>query len=472
VWRMSEIIPGRLYLGDAWDGHEAGAKNPKRLTHVLNVSDQLTLKPGYLDTQVLAEWVPIADDGTDDVFGLGGAWWRCREFLQDAFGQKHSRVLVHCAMGINRSATIVAAWLMETRSLPAAAALRFLQERRRIVHPISGHREQLEAFQRHLGISSCYNTWRSFGRRVCGLCAAICSSSNKLKFLFRVLASVAAGLACWSMAAQGAALRGPLAGPPAWDVASCRVLALGAEKLCGPMGNYTPCGPYLWCAEEGGMCDCHGTVRYAPVEKGIDAQAVERPAAGNVRCSGQDFGWEQAVHGRRRCLCRPTGLRHISDAVVGPAACALSASVSPADQPRGRCGTAAPLLPWALVEVSGAGFSGEARCAYSHGLPELSRVASSTAVADALQGLQPGSKVDCQVAGERGNGCLVALAQPRAAAVAELERDSKQEAEARFRRCWFLIGLGFLSVGLSPALDLIEVGKAENEACQPLLESA
>lgn len=114
--------------------------------------------------------MPIADDGTDDVFGPSvnngelaslpselidastdvprtGAWWRCRSFLQEALKCDSSRVLVHCALGVNRSATIVIAWLMETQDLPAQRATQIVKSRRYIINPIYSYRSQLEKFQ-------------------------------------------------------------------------------------------------------------------------------------------------------------------------------------------------------------------------------------------------------------------------------------------------------------------------------------
>ncbi|CAE7672991.1 DUSP13, partial [Symbiodinium pilosum] len=150
---VSEIIPGSLYLGAANAARGLAKENHLGITHVLNVSDLFALAPGR-HGKVVAEWVPMADDGLDNVFGPeqtaeefeaarkinpecrpSGAYWRCKEFLEAAFAEQSSRVLVHCALGVNRSATIVLAWLMETRGWSLAQALQHVQNRRSIVHP-------------------------------------------------------------------------------------------------------------------------------------------------------------------------------------------------------------------------------------------------------------------------------------------------------------------------------------------------
>ncbi|CAE8612136.1 unnamed protein product, partial [Polarella glacialis] len=157
----------------ALNAREIGkGQNPLGITHVLNVCDFPVLSPGLHGLAV--EWVPIADDGTDDVFGPlqgeadyelalrsnpgarpVGAWWRCLAFLEDALSSQvgeGSRVLVHCAIGVNRSVTIVAAWLMHSWRWQAHRALQYVECRRPIANPVDSHRQQLVAFQQQLHI--------------------------------------------------------------------------------------------------------------------------------------------------------------------------------------------------------------------------------------------------------------------------------------------------------------------------------
>ncbi|KAK9857157.1 hypothetical protein WJX84_001541 [Apatococcus fuscideae] len=56
------------------------------------------------------------------------------------------KVLVHCAMGISRSCTVMTAYLMSTESLSAEAALQQIREKRPICCPNEGFMEQLAAF--------------------------------------------------------------------------------------------------------------------------------------------------------------------------------------------------------------------------------------------------------------------------------------------------------------------------------------
>ncbi|KAF7324454.1 Phosphatases II [Mycena sanguinolenta] len=56
------------------------------------------------------------------------------------------RVLIHCVMGVSRSTTVLAAYLMKTRSLCPAAALSFIKQHRPRVQPNYGFLKQLNTF--------------------------------------------------------------------------------------------------------------------------------------------------------------------------------------------------------------------------------------------------------------------------------------------------------------------------------------
>lgn len=161
----SEIIPGKLWLGAEWDAFEVQSRNPLGITHVLNVAHKPILGRGTLDSGVVVEWVPMSDDGTDDVFGRGesedlapasgtqrrrGAWWTCRSFLETTLACSRSRVLVHCEIGVNRSVTIVCAWLMECRRWSLQQAFDFMEVQRPLICPEPRHMEQLEDFEQSL----------------------------------------------------------------------------------------------------------------------------------------------------------------------------------------------------------------------------------------------------------------------------------------------------------------------------------
>ncbi len=63
---------------------------------------------------------------------------------------KRGSTVVHCAAGISRSTTIVAAFLMRMYKMSADGALKHIQECRSITNPNDGFRQQLYQFEKEL----------------------------------------------------------------------------------------------------------------------------------------------------------------------------------------------------------------------------------------------------------------------------------------------------------------------------------
>lgn len=72
--------------------------------------------------------------------------------LEGAFARKEV-VLVHCAAGISRSATLVIAWLMFRQGLSLDEALSFVRKRRPIVRPNLGFMRQLQIWETQISQS-------------------------------------------------------------------------------------------------------------------------------------------------------------------------------------------------------------------------------------------------------------------------------------------------------------------------------
>jgi len=67
-------------------------------------------------------------------------------FIRDALKDPNSKVLVHCVMGISRSATVVCAYLIAEQGMTAQAAIDFVREKRPIICPNIGFRRQLDEY--------------------------------------------------------------------------------------------------------------------------------------------------------------------------------------------------------------------------------------------------------------------------------------------------------------------------------------
>ena len=66
------------------------------------------------------------------------------------------KILVHCAAGASRSATIVIAYLMWKKKMKFDEALKYVQNKRFVVWPNSGFKDQLKLFEKLL-IENEYN---------------------------------------------------------------------------------------------------------------------------------------------------------------------------------------------------------------------------------------------------------------------------------------------------------------------------
>ena len=66
------------------------------------------------------------------------------------FMKGEEKILVHCRAGASRSATIVIAYLMWTKKMEYGKALQFVKDKRFIVFPNDGFREQLKMFEKLL----------------------------------------------------------------------------------------------------------------------------------------------------------------------------------------------------------------------------------------------------------------------------------------------------------------------------------
>lgn len=109
IW-ASDILAGKIYLGAGRDAQNLEKIIEHQITHIINCADDI---PNYHETdeRFLYLSLQVTDFGGDT--GIGRVFGTASEFIKQAFEDKsESVVLLHCANGSNRSATIAVAILM------------------------------------------------------------------------------------------------------------------------------------------------------------------------------------------------------------------------------------------------------------------------------------------------------------------------------------------------------------------------
>eukprot|EP00051_Salpingoeca_urceolata_P011690 m.145174 g.145174 ORF g.145174 m.145174 type:complete len:149 (+) comp17215_c1_seq1:96-542(+) len=119
---------------------------PLQITHVLNVADDVpNFHEGDADELTYLR-LEVQDEGKDA--GISRVFGASTTFVREALAHG-GVVLVHCANGTNRSATVTIALVMQLQSLSLHAAVNLVRSKRR-VYPIRDNQRELLCFEREL----------------------------------------------------------------------------------------------------------------------------------------------------------------------------------------------------------------------------------------------------------------------------------------------------------------------------------
>jgi protein-tyrosine phosphatase len=140
----SEVIPGKLWLGSGTDASKLDELEKRRIRHVLNVADDV---PNFHEHAVVYLKLGVQDFGQDA--GISRVFDEAFVFLKEA-ETENEPVLVHCAAGANRSATLVIAYLMNSRHWTLRDCWFILKSKRPGIVPLKDNRLQLLEYERTL----------------------------------------------------------------------------------------------------------------------------------------------------------------------------------------------------------------------------------------------------------------------------------------------------------------------------------
>ncbi|XP_061665286.1 dual specificity protein phosphatase 13B-like [Syngnathoides biaculeatus] len=141
---MDQVWP-RIYLGDMYAAKDKRSLQAHAISHVLNAAHgKFNVRTGagfYRDIKLAYHGVEAYDMVT---FNLSASFYPAADFIRTALSSPAGRVLVHCAMGLSRSSSLVLAYLMIHEKMPLAAAVQAVGAERNIA-PNAGFLEQLRA---------------------------------------------------------------------------------------------------------------------------------------------------------------------------------------------------------------------------------------------------------------------------------------------------------------------------------------
>lgn len=149
--RASRIFP-HLYLGSEWNAANLEELQRNRVSHILNMAREID---NFFPDRFIYYNVRLWDEESAQLLPH---WKETHRFIEAARAQG-TRVLVHCKMGVSRSAATVLAYAMKQYGWSLEQALLHVQELRPIVRPNPGFLRQLQTYQGILTASRQSHIW-------------------------------------------------------------------------------------------------------------------------------------------------------------------------------------------------------------------------------------------------------------------------------------------------------------------------
>ncbi|KAK7122234.1 hypothetical protein R3I94_019378 [Phoxinus phoxinus] len=150
---LDEVRPG-IYIGDMYAAKDKRMLQSLNITYVLNAAHgKLNVNTGasyYRDTKITYRGVEAFDMPS---FDLSPFFYSTAKFIKSAMSTPGGKVLVHCAMGLSRSSSLVLAYLMIHEDMTLVEAIKAVALHRNIC-PNSGFLEQLRELDKKLHFQS------------------------------------------------------------------------------------------------------------------------------------------------------------------------------------------------------------------------------------------------------------------------------------------------------------------------------
>ena len=141
------IINPFLYLGGMYARQNPLVLENLGITHILNMAAEQHLDTVYLENCNINVKHILADDY--EMYNIRQHFEEAFQFIEDALS-KNGRILIHCAVGISRSPTIVIAYIMYRYGMTYQNAFQYVQNLRPNINPNNSFKLQLQEFEYEL----------------------------------------------------------------------------------------------------------------------------------------------------------------------------------------------------------------------------------------------------------------------------------------------------------------------------------
>lgn len=153
LWDANEILP-RLYLGNGRDASNKEKLTEGGFTHIINVANDVE---NYFPDDFLYLNLHVGDFGSDT--GITRVFPSAFAYLEEHWkNNPNSKILIHCAAGMNRSATLYIAFVMYIEKKTLVEAWELVRNKRR-VSPLQDNRKELLKYEKELFGNNTMDKW-------------------------------------------------------------------------------------------------------------------------------------------------------------------------------------------------------------------------------------------------------------------------------------------------------------------------
>ena len=142
-----EEVDNDVFIGNQRSSQNIDLLYSNGITHILIVAAEI--EPAFPE-QFIYKQIHLEDDPMVDVASF---FPEAHEFIEQAIGS-NDKVLVHCAKGISRSATVVLSYLMKKHGLTYKVAMSKLREKYEFADPNFGFLMALQEYEEAISQSN------------------------------------------------------------------------------------------------------------------------------------------------------------------------------------------------------------------------------------------------------------------------------------------------------------------------------